>query len=385
MLRVLIWLGQLLFVAPAVYSSIIALWGLRTPDDPAQGRHRCRIRVVVAAHDEETVIAGLASDLASQQYPSELLKVCVIADRCTDNTTEIARSFVEVVERTTGEGGKGAAISWYLDRFPLTEGEALVVLDADNRIDPDYVAGVAAAFDAGAEVVQTYLDVANPEGSALATANALTYWASNRMVQLARSNIGWSCDLGGTGMAFTKSALDDAGGFTDDLADDMALNVRLNLAGHRARWLHGVRVYDEKPTDTKSTVTQRARWVRGKRALQRTYGMSLLRAGIRQRQPALFDLAFRLYNPGRSAIALAVAVLAVLAALFPEVGLWPWWLLGSIAAIVVLLPVVFLAVDRVPGRYIVRYPYVALIAVLWVPIRIASRVLSSWKRTPHTG
>jgi cellulose synthase/poly-beta-1,6-N-acetylglucosamine synthase-like glycosyltransferase len=378
-------LGQLLFVAPAVYSSIIALWGLRTPDDPAQGRHRCRIRVVVAAHDEETVIAGLASDLASQQYPSELLKVCVIADRCTDNTTEIARSFVEVVERTTGEGGKGAAISWYLDRFPLTEGEALVVLDADNRIDPDYVAGVAAAFDAGAEVVQTYLDVANPEGSALATANALTYWASNRMVQLARSNIGLSCDLGGTGMAFTKSALDDAGGFTDDLADDMALNVRLNLAGHRARWLHGVRVYDEKPTDTKSTVTQRARWVRGKRALQRTYGMSLLRAGVRQRQPALFDLAFRLYNPGRSAIALAVAVLAVLAALFPEVGLWPWWLLGSIAAIVVLLPVVFLAVDRVPGRYIVRYPYVALIAVLWVPIRIASRVLSSWKRTPHTG
>jgi cellulose synthase/poly-beta-1,6-N-acetylglucosamine synthase-like glycosyltransferase len=186
-------------------------------------------------------------------------------------------------------------------------------------------------------------------------------------------------------MAFTKSALDDAGGFTDDLADDMALNVRLNLAGHRARWLHAVRVYDEKPTDTKSTVTQRARWVRGKRALQRTYGMSLLRAGIRQRQPALFDLAFRLYNPGRSAIALAVAVLAVLAGAFPELGLWPWWLLGSIAAIVVLLPVVFLAVDRVPGRYIVRYPYVALIAVLWVPIRIASRVLSSWKRTPHTG
>ncbi len=385
MLRVLIWLGQLLIVAPAVYSSIIALWGLRTPLSLTPGQNRRRIRVVVAANNEATVIAGLASDLASQDYPSNLLNVCVIADRCTDDTANIARSFVEVVERTTGEGGKGAAISWYLDRFPLVEGEVLVVLDADNRIDPDYVAGIAAAFDAGAEVVQTYLDVANPQGSVLATANALTYWASNRMVQLARSNIGWSCDLGGTGMAFTKAALDDAGGFTDDLTDDMALNVRLNLAGHRATWLHDVHVYDEKPTDTKSTVIQRARWVRGKRVLQRRYGLSLVQAGVAQRQPALFDLAFRLYNPGRSAIALAVATLAVIAGVFPEFGLWPWWLLGAIAAIVVLMPMVFLAVDRVPVRYILRYPYVALIAMLWLPIRIASRILPTWKRTAHTG
>jgi cellulose synthase/poly-beta-1,6-N-acetylglucosamine synthase-like glycosyltransferase len=203
MLRVLIWLGQLLFVAPAMYSSTIALWGLKTPQVSKGTKPSRRVRVVVAAHDEASVIGGIAEDLGAQSYPSSHLRACVVADRCTDATAAVAGRFVEVVERGSGGGAKGAAISWYLETEPLEPDEVLVILDADNRISGDFIGAVAGAFDGGAEVVQTYLDVANPEGSALATANALTYWASNRMVQLARSNIGWSCDLGGTGMAMT--------------------------------------------------------------------------------------------------------------------------------------------------------------------------------------
>jgi cellulose synthase/poly-beta-1,6-N-acetylglucosamine synthase-like glycosyltransferase len=200
---------------------------------------------------------------------------------------------------------------------------------------------------------------------------------------LSRSNIGWSCDLGGTGMALTKDALDAAGGFGDDLADDLSLNVRLNLAGLRAKWLHSARVFDEKPTGTRPTVVQRSRWVRGKRHVQREFGWALVKEGLGRRQPALLDMAFRLYNPGRSFIALVVFVLALLAALFPDWGLWPWWFLAGVAVLVVLLPVAFLMVEHVPAKYIARYPYVALIAILWIPIRIGSRILSTWTRTPH--
>ena len=383
MLRVLIWLGQFLFVLPALYSSFIALWGLKTPPNPKSTQPTRRIRVVVAAHNESNVIAGLAEALALQTYPIDLLRSVVVADRCTDDTSAVAAKFIDVAEREQGEGGKGAAIAWYLHEAPLDPGEILLVLDADNRIDADYVERLAGSFEGGAEVVQTYLDVSNPDGSVLATANALTYWASNRMVQLSRSNIGWSCDLGGTGMALTKEALDAAGGFTDDLTDDTALNARLNLAGYRARWLHDVRVFDEKPTDTRSTITQRSRWVRGKRDAQHEYGWSLIRSGFTKAQPSLLDLAYRLYNPGRSFIALVIAVLAVLAAVFPQWGLWPWWFLAGTAAVVVLLPIVFLIVDRVPARYIVRYPFVTLIAILWLPIRVGSRFLKGWNRTDH--
>jgi cellulose synthase/poly-beta-1,6-N-acetylglucosamine synthase-like glycosyltransferase len=383
MLRVLVWLGQLLFVFPALYSSFIALWGLRTPSDPETTKPTRRIRVVVAAHNEANVVAGIAEDLSSQTYPQSLLRATVVADRCTDDTAVVAGRYVDVAEREEGEGAKGAAIAWCLDGSPLVADEALLILDADNRIGTEYVERVAASLDGGVDVVQTYLDVSNPDGSVLATANALTYWASNRMVQLSRSNIGWSCDLGGTGMALTKEALDAAGGFTDDLTDDAALNARLNLAGYRAKWLHDVRVFDEKPTDTRSTITQRSRWVRGKRDAQREYGWPLIRSGFTNTQPALLDLTYRLYNPGRSFIALVVALLAVLAGVFPQWGLWSWQFLAGVAALVVLLPIVFLIIDHVPARYIVRYPFVTVIAALWLPIRIGSRFMKGWNRTSH--
>jgi len=382
MLRALIWLGQFLLAGSALYSSGVALWGLRTPA-PVGSTSARRMRVVVAAHNEESVIAGIASDLASQDHPKDLIRCCVIADRSDDATAETAAAFVAVSERISGEGAKGAAISWYLATEPLEDDESLLILDADNRIDSDFVGSVASGLDSGPDVVQAYLDVSNPDGSALATANALTYWASNRMVQLARSNLGWSCDLGGTGMAMTKQALEAAGGFTDDLTDDLALNIRLNLVGYRATWLHDVRLSDEKPVDARSTVSQRARWVRGKRDVQRRFGWGLVRTSIVKRQPALLDLAFRLFNPGRSFVAFTIGILAVVSLVAPVLGLWPWWILGGIAAVVVLLPMVFLAVDGVPGRYIVRYPYVTLLAILWLPIRIASRLMKTWTRTGH--
>lgn len=385
MLRVLIWLGQLVVVAPSVYETVVSLAGLRDPHREPPTGHPMRVRAVVSAHDEETVIEGIAADLASQTIDPDRLSACVIADRCTDRTAEIAGRHIPVVERRDGTGGKGAAIAWYLERHPLDRDEALLVLDADNRIDPAFTASIAAVLDPGDGAVQAYLDVANPDDSPLSLASALTYWASNRSVQLARSNLGWSADLGGTGMAIPAGALEAAGGFEDDLVDDLALNLRLNLAGYRTRWLHDVRVRDEKPTRADAAVGQRARWVRGKREVRRRYGAPLVATAFRERRMDLFDLAARLYNPGRSFLALALGGLTVASIVAPGPGWWSPWVLGSVTAVVVTLPVVFLAIDGVPGRYLVRYPYVTAIGLLWLPVRILSRTVTGWRRTPHTG
>ena len=385
MLRVLVWLGQFLVVAPSVYEALISLAGLRTPEPATRVAPRIRVRAVVPAHDEASVIEGIAADLAAQEYPDDLLESVVIADRCTDDTARLAGDHVPVAIRSTGGGAKGAAIAWYLDAHPLSDEELLVILDADNRIGPEFIARIATAHEDGHDVIQAYLDVTNPDASAIALANALTYWASNRSVQLARSNLGWSCDLGGTGMAVSGRALAAVEGVADDLTEDLALNVRLNLAGYRAHFLHDVRVRDEKPVSTDASVVQRARWVRGKRSVQKAYGASVVRRAVTRRDPALIDLAFRLFNPGRSFLALALVVLTIVAAVFPDAGLWPAVVLAPITATVVLLPLAFLIVEGVPGRYLVRYPYVVILALLWFPIRIASRLIGGWRRTQHSG
>ena len=246
MLRLIALAAQATLISLAGYNAVTALWGWGDRKPAPQGRRDRRMRAVIPAHDEESVIGGILSDLADTGYQAS--EVWVIADRCADSTASIAhQAGAMVAERSEGPVGKGAALSWFLEEHPLSDDETLVVFDADNRLPPETLSRIADEIDAGHEVVQCYLDVANPDGSLLAEASALSYWAGNRMVQLARSNLGWSADLGGTGMAFTASALAKAGGFTNSLTEDQELGARVVRAGMRVEWLHDVKVRDEKP------------------------------------------------------------------------------------------------------------------------------------------
>jgi cellulose synthase/poly-beta-1,6-N-acetylglucosamine synthase-like glycosyltransferase len=197
------------------------------------------------------------------------------------------------------------------------------------------------------------------------------------MVQLARRNLDWTADLGGTGMCITPDALAAAGGFGDSLVEDQELGVRLFLAGYRVRWLHDVRIADEKPAGAGVAIRQRSRWTAGRRHVARVYVRELLR----QRSPAAWDLALRLIQPSRMVVAMLSALLALGAAL--GVPLWSWWLWAGFAVIQLLAPLAFLARERVPGRYLARYPLLVMLPLLKVPARLLRS--RGWYHTPHEG
>jgi cellulose synthase/poly-beta-1,6-N-acetylglucosamine synthase-like glycosyltransferase len=257
-----------------------------------------------------------------------------------------------------------------------------LVFDADNRFGAGVFGRIADELDAGHGVVQCYLDVANGEGSLLAEASALSYWAGNRMVQLARSNLGWSADLGGTGMAIAASSLAEAGGFTGSLTEDQDLGVRLTLSGHRVEWLHDVRVADEKPRRLDVAIRQRARWMAGKRDTRRRHLRRLLGPGVTMGR---VDMAIRLVQPGRSFIALLCGLLTLVALTTRSRWLLPWQVWAGFTALQVLMPIPFLAKEGVPAAKLARYPLLTLLAALWVPIRLLSRRVDGWYHTPHQG
>jgi cellulose synthase/poly-beta-1,6-N-acetylglucosamine synthase-like glycosyltransferase len=380
MLRALFLIAQTLLLSLAGYNAVTALWGWRDRRPAAKGQRQRRLRVVIPAHDEESIIGGILTDLAAAHYPSRHLNVWVLADRCTDRTVDIAtQAGVQVARREEGPSGKGSALAWYLSEHPLDPDESLVVFDADNRIGPDVLPRIADELDAGHGAVQCYLDVANPDGSLLAEASALSYWAGNRMVQLARSNLGWSADLGGTGMAFSPGLLEQVGGFGDSLTEDQEFGARMVLAGQRVEWLHDVKINDEKPTSIGVTLRQRARWMSGRRAASRAHFADLVRTG----KPAGLDQALRLIQPGRMFVALVSGVLTAVSAFTGSSWLLPWPVWGTATAIQVLEPIPFLARDGVPARRLLRYPLLIVLAVLWLPIRVLSRRVGDWYHTPH--
>ncbi len=378
MLRLLALAAQVSLLALAGYNAVTALWGWKDRPPAAAGRRVTRLRVVIPAHNEGKVISRLIRDLQGSNYPRK--EIWVIADRCEDDTVEVSESLgAAVARREEGPDGKGAALAWFLKRHPLLEDEALVVFDADNRVPKDVLPRIADEIEVGFDVVQCYLDVANPDSSLLAEASAMSYWAGNRMVQLARTNLGWSSDLGGTGMALTAAALDKVGGFAESITEDAELATRLVLSGERVEWLHDVRIADEKPGSFGVALRQRARWMAGKRTTAKRSLWPLL--GLRT--PAGWDQAIRLVQPGRSFVALVSAALLTLSILLDVDWLLPWqvWLLAVLVQL--LEPIPFLMKDGVPARRLIRYPLLVLIAAMWVPVRFLSRRVESWYHTPH--
>lgn len=381
MLRSIVLAVQIVVLLLIAYNLVIALWGWRNPAPVPTGTRTHRLRVVIPAHNEERVIGDLLADIAGQEYRDDLVEVWVLADRCTDGTVQRAQGKARIAERNDDADGKGAALSWFVERHPLDEEEVLVILDADNRLPSDLFARISDHLDAGAGVVQAYLDIANPDESILTVASAVSYWASNRMVQLARHNLGWPVDLGGTGMAITAPALADAGGFQSSLAEDQDLGVRLFRSGHSARWMHDVRIADEKPSSVGVAVRQRARWAGGRSRL----GRESFRSLVGSRLPGARDLALRLIQPSRTFMALVTALLAIVAWLFPSDWLlaWPVW---AVAALLQFLsPLPFLARDGVERRYLWRYPLLAVFGVLYLPVRVLGRRNRDWYHTPHEG
>ena len=378
--------AQALLLVLVAYTLITAMAGWTVPAPAPKGTRTRRFRVVVPAHNEGAVISGVLGDLKRQDYQAGLVSIWVLADRCDDDTAATAAALgVSVAERSDGPPGKGAALTWYLDQHPLQTAETIVVFDADNRVPPDLLARFADELDSGHQVLQAYLDVTDVAGSWIAMAGAMSYWAGNRMVQLARSNLGWSADLGGTGMALTADALGRAEGFGVTQTEDQELGVRLSLAGIPVHWVHDVRVADEKPSTASVAVSQRARWMAGKRTVARRYASELLQEAVAKRSLALADQAVRLIQPGRSFVALLTAILAVAAAF--EGGRWlmPWWVWTLAAALQILLPMMFLQREGLKPRQLMWYPALVLLAALWIPIALVSRRATGWYHTPHRG
>lgn len=70
---------------------------------------------------------------------------------------------------------------------------------------------------------------------------AFSYWATSRIYQLARENIGFSAQLGGTGMVFSASVLKEMGWEAKSLTEDLEFTVKYHLERNKRVACHCIR------------------------------------------------------------------------------------------------------------------------------------------------
>ena len=103
-----------------------------------------RVSVIVAAHDEETVIERRLENLLALDYPAEQLEIVVASDASSDRTDEIATTFAPRVRLVRApRGGKVAAQDLAVRE---TGAEIVAFSDANARWAPDALRKLVRSF-----------------------------------------------------------------------------------------------------------------------------------------------------------------------------------------------------------------------------------------------
>jgi len=393
--EIVTWIARGVF-ALYLYDLVVSFAGL-LPLPRTKGRTDwARFAILVCAHDEERVVAGIVRSVLAQRYPRDKLEVFVVADNCTDRTAEIARAAgATVFERHDDSGRtKGYALQYGMDALLERGGfDALCVFDADNVVAPDFLSKMSGYLADGHVAIQGYLDTKNPFDSWVTRCIALGYVITNRFWLRARARLGLPATLGGTGFCLSWDIASKYRWNPKSLADDLELTMKLIRDGVHVSYAYDARIFDEKPLTLRLSFRQRARWMQGHNDVAMRWTGPMLWAVLRRRSFACIDAVLHLLQPVRLLLAFsAICVLGIAWGVRPDDAalagtFWFTPAAWAIAGVVFVAYPALLAVRAVPLRQVARiYPLFMLFAFTWIPaivlglVRVRRRV---WIHTAH--
>lgn len=388
---------QLIIIFMTFYYFILSMFGLFRKSEKKILAPEKNFSLVVAAHNEEAVIGPLVENLLNLKYPKELYDVFVVADNCTDKTAIIAKEAGAIVHQrfNTEKRGKGFALEWMFNRLFRLERQydAVIIFDADNLVHENFLLEMNSKLCQGHQIIQCYLDSKNPYDTWVTNTFSITFWLSNRLLQLARFNTGFLNNvLGGTGMCISTKVLKELGWGATSLTEDLEFTVKALMHGVRTTWAHDAIVYDEKPLTFVQAWNQRKRWAQGQVDVAGRYFFPLVFKGFQERKVMYFDMAIHLFQPALLMVATFFLLTNLISGLQPHYThifniIMPWSMWQILTYIQIVYPVAALALERLPWRAYAGLLLYPIFIYSWIPIvflGFLNRNDKTWSHTKHT-
>jgi len=274
-----------IIVAMLVHAIYIFIAQTHRRKNPRQlvNNHRPSVDIFIAAHNEEAVITATLETLSQLTYPD--LKIYAINDRSEDNTLELMNRIanqhkdkVIVINRDPNAfPGKAAALN---DALRISYGDVICTLDADARIDNDFLFNIVQHLeDPQVAAVQAQKVISNAEYNFLTQRQSNEY-AMDTYLQMGRDSIRGAVELRGNGQLVKREALEDVGGWNEEtITDDLDLSTCLHVNGWDIRFSPENKVYEEGVTSLKGFIKQRRRWAEGSMRRYLNYFLQLLKPG----------------------------------------------------------------------------------------------------------
>ena len=224
------------------------------------------VTIMVPAHNVGAVISQTVENILQLDYPN--FELIVIDDRSDDNTADVIRELEQkhdkvkaLVRKKDAFPGKSAVLN---DALVYAKGEAILVFDADARVDSDFLTKLIPNLepeDVGA--VQARKVISNRN------VNFLTRCQDNEMTldshfQIGRDAVKGAVELRGNGELIKRKALEDIGGWNNyTLVDDLDMSTRLQIKGWDIRFCPEAQVREEGVIYLMPLYRQRRRWYEG--------------------------------------------------------------------------------------------------------------------------
>lgn len=239
--------------------------------------------ILIAARNEEKVLPYLLESIASQDYPSAYLTTYVVADNCTDRTSQAALAHgARVYERFNQKCvGKGYALNFLLSKIERDVGldsyDGFLIFDADNLLQPDYIRQINAVAGAGYQAFCGYRNTKNFGTNWLSAGYGVWYLHDSAHLNQSRMMLGTGCAVSGTGFGFTRELLRQMGGWNFfTLTEDLEFDAWSAAHGVKIGYCHDAVLYDEQPSEFAQSWKQRTRWSQGGIQIAGKYSGQLL-------------------------------------------------------------------------------------------------------------
>ncbi|MBP1618529.1 MAG: glycosyltransferase [Bacteroidetes bacterium] len=251
-----------LFAGCATYLLMFSFFSKRSMGKEYPGASRFhRFAVLFPAYKEDIVIVDSILNFLKQEYPVDLYDVVVISDGMKLKTVDSLREMgTTVMEVNFEKSSKAIALNFAMAQLDSTNYDVVVVLDADNHVEPNFLHKLNNAYSAGVMAMQAHR-VAKNRNSEIAYLDGVSEEINNSIFRKGHANVGFSSALSGSGMAFDFAWFKRNIIKVDSVGEDKELELLLLQDRIHIAYLEHVLVRDEKVQKAMVFSQQRQRWL----------------------------------------------------------------------------------------------------------------------------
>ena len=297
----------------------------------AKAKRQNRFIVLISSYKQDHCINHCVVSLLGQTYHQRMFDVVVISDHQDEMTNmKLAQYPITLLTPNFEKSTKAKALQYAIMNLPEFKiYDAVVVLDADNIVEPEFLERVNDAFEnAGTKAIVTHRLPKNMD-TTTARMDAIFEEINTSIFRRGHITLGLSSALSGSGTVYDFDWFKHNIMTIRSFEEDKELEAMLMRQHIYIDYFDNIYVYDEKKRTTKEISSQRSSWAKAQYKVLLKNIYNLPNAIIHRDYDYADKIIQWLLMPRIVTVGITIAMSLILPFVYFSLVL-KWWLVGLI-------------------------------------------------------